>query len=133
MQGYRRLPRSEVNSLPWPLQCPPSSASWHLLGAAGHASTLCREILQGQAPVLALHDGKATLQLQDGGQSVTFDLDKASLPEARRQLQDLTFGLVEQLQTLEKRLEGAAGFLERAWADWQLSRQGSKAPADHGT
>uniref|UniRef100_A0A8C6XGW4 Uncharacterized protein n=1 Tax=Naja naja TaxID=35670 RepID=A0A8C6XGW4_NAJNA len=45
-------------------------------------------------------------------ESMTFDLDKASVPEARRQLQDLTFGLVEQLQTLEKRLEGAAGVLE---------------------
>ncbi|XP_058014918.1 protein PAXX isoform X2 [Ahaetulla prasina] len=72
---------------------------------AGSLSRL-REILQGQTPILlTLHDGKATLQVQHGGQSVTFDLDKASLPEARRQLQDLTFGLVEQLQTLEKRLE----------------------------
>ncbi|XP_070811719.1 protein PAXX isoform X2 [Pituophis catenifer annectens] len=71
---------------------------------AGSLSRL-REILQGQTPILTLGDGKATLQVQDGGQSVTFDLDKASLPEARRQLQDLTFGLVEQLQTLEKRLE----------------------------
>ncbi|XP_025021733.1 protein PAXX [Python bivittatus] len=48
------------------------------------------------------------LQVQDGGQSVTFDLYKASLPEARRQLQDLTFGLVEQVQTLEKHLEESA-------------------------
>lgn len=79
-------------------------------------------------PVLTLHDGKATLQVQDGGQSVTFDLAKASLPEARRQLQDLTFGLVEQLQMLEKRLEGAAGVLERAWADGSVPVGEAKPP-----
>ncbi|XP_032089556.1 protein PAXX isoform X3 [Thamnophis elegans] len=50
---------------------------------AGRLARL-RELLQGQEPVLTLHDTKATLQVQDGGQSVTFDLDKASLPEARR-------------------------------------------------
>ncbi|XP_032089554.1 protein PAXX isoform X2 [Thamnophis elegans] len=71
---------------------------------AGRLARL-RELLQGQEPVLTLHDTKATLQVQDGGQSVTFDLDKASLPEARRQVQELTFGLVEQLQALDKRLE----------------------------
>ncbi|XP_026568146.1 protein PAXX isoform X2 [Pseudonaja textilis] len=64
-----------------------------------------REILQGQTPILTFQDGRATLRVQNGDQSVTFDLDKASVPEAKRQLQDLTFGLVEQLQALEKRLE----------------------------
>lgn len=95
----------------------PPGTCWAPAGRAGHASPLCREILQGQTPILALQDSKATLQVQHGGQSVTFHLDKASLPEARRKLQDLTFGLVEQLQTLEKRLEGAAGLLDGAWAD----------------
>ncbi|KAL7980819.1 hypothetical protein Chor_001973 [Crotalus horridus] len=83
----------------------PSAGPAEVAGAGAAAPEFDREILQGQTPILALHDSKATLQVQDGGQSVTFDLDKASLPEARRQLQDLTFGLVEQLQTLEKRLE----------------------------
>ncbi|XP_063172211.1 protein PAXX isoform X1 [Candoia aspera] len=67
-----------------------------------------RKLVQGQPPALTLHDGGATLRVQDGGQSVTFDLCKAPPSEARRQLQDLTFGLVEQLQTLEKRLEESA-------------------------
>ncbi|KAM6431095.1 protein PAXX isoform 3-T3 [Liasis olivaceus] len=77
-------------------------------GSPADCLSRLREILRGQTPTLSLHDGKATLQVQDGGQSVTFDLYKASLPEARRQLQDLTFGLVEQVQTLEKRLEECA-------------------------
>ncbi|XP_070614540.1 LOW QUALITY PROTEIN: protein PAXX [Erythrolamprus reginae] len=65
-----------------------------------------RELLEGQpAPVLALQDSQAMLQVQDGGRSVTFNLAKASLSEARQQLQDLTFGLVEQLHVLERRLE----------------------------
>ncbi|XP_039200901.1 protein PAXX [Crotalus tigris] len=91
----------------WSCSVPPEKLSGQ--EEPGSPATGClsrlREILQGQMPILALHDSKATLQVQDGGQSVTFDLDQASLPEARRQLQDLTFGLVEQLQTLEKRLE----------------------------
>uniref|UniRef100_A0A8C5RF48 Protein PAXX n=1 Tax=Laticauda laticaudata TaxID=8630 RepID=A0A8C5RF48_LATLA len=78
--------------------------------AASPADSLGRlgEILQGQTPILTFQEGRATLQVQNGGQSVTFDLDKASVPEARRQLQDLTFDLVEQLQALEKRLEEVA-------------------------
>ncbi|XP_026541639.1 protein PAXX isoform X2 [Notechis scutatus] len=77
-------------------------------GSAADSLSRLREILQGQTPILTLQDGRATLQVQNGDQSVTFDLDKASVPEAKRQLQDLTFGLVEQLQALEKRLEEVA-------------------------
>ncbi|KAG8141919.1 hypothetical protein E2320_006575 [Naja naja] len=107
MPGLAERPRSEENPLPRCNALPalPPGTFRALHGRASHASTLCREILQGQAPILTFQDGRATLQVQDGGQSMTFDLDKASVPEARRQLQDLTFGLVEQLQTLEKRLE----------------------------
>uniref|UniRef100_A0A670YJZ5 PAXX non-homologous end joining factor n=1 Tax=Pseudonaja textilis TaxID=8673 RepID=A0A670YJZ5_PSETE len=125
-------PDLEEDPLPWPpllesLQSPPSSASWHLPGTSRqtpvHASILCREILQGQTPILTFQDGRATLRVQNGDQSVTFDLDKASVPEAKRQLQDLTFGLVEQLQALEKRLEGAAR------GSWRGPGQGAMCPS----
>ncbi|KAM3825617.1 protein PAXX [Vipera latastei] len=93
----------------WSCSVPPEKLSGQGVPGSPAAAAAClsrlREILQGQTPILVLQDSKATLQVQHGGQSVTFHLDKASLPEARRKLQDLTFGLVEQLQTLEKRLE----------------------------
>nr|XP_020648958.1 protein PAXX [Pogona vitticeps] len=61
-----------------------------------------REILARQEPTLTIQGATATVQFQTGRQGLTFDLSKAPLPEARKQLQDLMFGLVEQLQALEK-------------------------------
>uniref|UniRef100_A0ABM5F6T8 Protein PAXX isoform X2 n=1 Tax=Pogona vitticeps TaxID=103695 RepID=A0ABM5F6T8_9SAUR len=61
-----------------------------------------REILARQEPTLTIRGATATVQFQTGRQGLTFDLSKAPLPEARKQLQDLMFGLVEQLQALEK-------------------------------
>ncbi|KAH0615625.1 hypothetical protein JD844_005083, partial [Phrynosoma platyrhinos] len=40
----------------------------------------------------------------DGGRNVTLDLSQVPPSEAREQLQDLMFGLVERIQALEKRL-----------------------------
>ncbi|XP_063000550.1 protein PAXX isoform X2 [Elgaria multicarinata webbii] len=67
-----------------------------------------REFLGCQTPVLSVCDSRATLEFQDGRQSVTFDLHKVPLSEARMRLQDLTFGLVAQVHQLEKRLEESA-------------------------
>ncbi|XP_044296063.1 protein PAXX [Varanus komodoensis] len=56
-------------------------------------------------PTMTVCDSKATLQFRDGQQSLSVDLHKAPLSEARKQLQALVFGLVAQVHALQKRLE----------------------------
>ncbi|XP_061460431.1 protein PAXX isoform X2 [Rhineura floridana] len=67
-----------------------------------------RDTFECQAPTLSFRDSKAILQFQDGRESLTFDLHKAPLSEARKQVQDLMFSLVDQVHQLEKRLEDGA-------------------------
>lgn len=62
--------------------------------------------MEHQTPALTMCDATATLQFQNGTQALTFDLSEDPLPEARQQLQDLMFGLVEQLQALRKSSKG---------------------------
>ncbi|XP_066466896.1 protein PAXX [Tiliqua scincoides] len=79
------------------------------LGSSTDSSSKLREALAGQEPTLTVRDSKAVLQFQNGGQvPLTFDLFRLPLSEARKQLQELMFGLVEQVQTLEKRLQETA-------------------------
>lgn len=76
----------------------------------------CREALEGQAPTLAVRDSKAVLEFPNGRQGpLTFDLFRLPLSEARKQLQELMFGLVGQVQTLEKRLQG---MVCTGWGGW---------------
>ncbi|XP_077161260.1 protein PAXX [Paroedura picta] len=71
-----------------------------------------RDAFEYQTPTLTIHDSKVTLQFQDSRQTLTFDLFKAPLSEARKLAQDLVFGLVEQVQKLEKHVK--EGSLQRA-------------------
>ncbi|KAJ6651958.1 hypothetical protein lerEdw1_015900 [Lerista edwardsae] len=65
-----------------------------------------REALEAQVPTLAVCDSKAVLEFPNGRQGpLTFDLFRLPLSEARKQLQELVFGLVGQVQTLEKHLQ----------------------------
>ncbi|XP_054854279.1 protein PAXX [Eublepharis macularius] len=67
-----------------------------------------REAFEYQTPTLTIHNSKAILQFHDDGQTLTFDLFKVPLSEARDQARDLVFGLVERVQTLEKHLKEGA-------------------------
>ncbi|XP_048369072.1 protein PAXX isoform X2 [Sphaerodactylus townsendi] len=67
-----------------------------------------REVFEYQTPSLTIHDSKATLKFQDSRETLTFDLFKVSLSEARKLAQDLVFGLVEQVQKLEKQVDALA-------------------------
>ncbi|XP_015281994.1 PREDICTED: protein PAXX isoform X1 [Gekko japonicus] len=67
-----------------------------------------REAFEYQTPTLTIQDSKAILQFQDSRQTLTFDLFKVSLSEARKLAQDLVFGLVEQVQKLEKHVKEGA-------------------------
>ncbi|XP_053137731.1 protein PAXX [Hemicordylus capensis] len=67
-----------------------------------------KKALESQNPTVTVQASKATLQFEDSGQGLTFDLCKVPPSEARRQLQDVMFGLVERVRTLEKRLKECA-------------------------
>uniref|UniRef100_A0A8D0GH84 PAXX non-homologous end joining factor n=1 Tax=Sphenodon punctatus TaxID=8508 RepID=A0A8D0GH84_SPHPU len=69
--------------------------------------TKFREAFEHRAATLTVHDSKASLQLEEDTWSLTFDLFKLPLSEARKRLQALMLGLVGRVQHLEKRLEAA--------------------------
>nr|XP_056716900.1 protein PAXX [Euleptes europaea] len=64
-----------------------------------------REAFEYQTPALTIHDSKAILRFQDSRETLTFDLFKVPLSEARKLAQDLVFDLVERVQKLEKHLK----------------------------
>ncbi|KAJ7308102.1 hypothetical protein JRQ81_008609 [Phrynocephalus forsythii] len=68
-----------------------------------------REILSHQTPTLTFQGADATVQFQNGRERLTFNLPKQPPSEAKKQLQDLMFGLVERLQTLERSYKDSAG------------------------
>uniref|UniRef100_A0A8C8RFD3 PAXX non-homologous end joining factor n=1 Tax=Pelusios castaneus TaxID=367368 RepID=A0A8C8RFD3_9SAUR len=70
-------------------------------------STKFREALGRRVAALTVRDSNATLQLKEGGESLTFHLFKLPSCEARKRLQALMFGLVACVTNLEKRLEAA--------------------------
>lgn len=80
-------------------------------------SSVHREAFEYQTPSLTIHNSKAILQFQDSKQTLSFDLFKVPLSEARILAQDLVFGLVEQVQKLEKHVKGSV-FIHTCWVGW---------------
>ncbi|NXL01864.1 PAXX protein, partial [Mesembrinibis cayennensis] len=69
-----------------------------------------REALGRGAASLSLGEGKATLRLREEAGCSALDLCKLPIAEARSQLQALVFGMAGRVESLERRLEGMAGF-----------------------
>nr|XP_060613282.1 protein PAXX isoform X1 [Anolis sagrei ordinatus] len=97
-----------ITTLSFPNRVTDAHDFWSLGAAApeameggGDISRLREALALGGRPSVTLGDLKATLRVP----GVTFNLDKAPLPEARKELQGLMFALAEKVQALEQRLQ----------------------------